>query len=89
MRTSFINDGRRDAPNQGEVAASYGSMMLRSAKNREHFYGIGRWESREAWDAAQPGLIAMKLPGPMPESVRFFDEIDELTLATKPTKPVA
>jgi hypothetical protein len=28
----------------------------------------------------------MKLPGPMPESVRFFDEIDELTLATKPAK---
>ncbi len=67
-------------------AASYGSMMLRSAKNREHFYGIGRWESREAWDAAQPGLIAMKLPGPLPETVRFFDELDELTLASKAIK---
>jgi antibiotic biosynthesis monooxygenase (ABM) superfamily enzyme len=65
---------------------SYGSMMLRSAKNRQHFYGVGRWESRAAWDAAQEGLIAMKLPGPMPESVRFFDEIDELTLASKPAK---
>ena len=37
-----------------ECEGSYGSMMLRSAKNREHFYGIGRWESRAAWDAAQP-----------------------------------
>ena len=43
-------------------------------------------ESREAWDAAQPGLIAMKLPEPLPESVRFFDELDELTLAAKPAK---
>ena len=58
-------------------------MMLRSAKNREHFYGIGRWESRAAWDAAQPGIIAMKLMGPLPETVRFFDELDELTLASK------
>ena len=64
-------------------AGSYGSMMLRSAKKREHFYGVGRWESREAWDAAQPAIIAMKLPGPIPESMRFFEELDDLTLATK------
>jgi heme-degrading monooxygenase HmoA len=67
-----------------ECAGSYGSMMLRSAKNREHFYGIGRWESRAAWKAAQAHIIAMKLKGPLPEEMRFFDEIDELTLATKP-----
>jgi hypothetical protein len=67
-------------------AGSFGSMMLRSAKNREHFYGVGRWESREAWDAAQPAIIAMKLPGPIPESMRFFEELDDLTLAVKPAK---
>ncbi len=69
-----------------ECEGSYGSMMLRSVKNREHFYGIGRWESRAAWDAAQPAIIAMKLTGPLPETVRFFDEMDELTLASKPAK---
>jgi len=36
-------------------AGSFGSMMLRSAKNREHFYGVRRWESRAARDAAGVG----------------------------------
>jgi len=69
-----------------ECAGSYGSMMLRSTKDRRHFWGVGRWESRAAWDAAQPQIIAMKLKGPMPEAIRFYDELDELTLTSKPAK---
>src|SRR2546421_8223216 len=69
-----------------ECAGSYGSMMLRSDIHPERFYGVGRWESRQAWEAAQPGIIAMNLPGPIPESMRFFDELDDLTILSKPAK---
>ena len=63
---------------QGNCAGALGSILLRSPTEPQHFFGFARWESRAMWDAAQPTIISLKLPGPLPESVRFFDELLEI-----------
>lgn len=64
---------------QKNCAGAMGSILLRSSAEPQHFFGLARWESRAHWDAAQQTIIKLNLPGPLPESVRFFDELMEIS----------
>jgi Antibiotic biosynthesis monooxygenase len=60
---------------QSKCKGAMGSILVRSRKSPELFFGIARWESREAWKIAQPQIMNMGLQGPMPETIEFYDEI--------------
>ena len=68
---------------QQNCDGAHGSILLRSPDQPQHFFGLARWESRAKWDAAQQTIISLKLPGPLPESVRFYDELLEIDPAPK------
>jgi heme-degrading monooxygenase HmoA len=68
---------------QSNCAGALGSILVRSASEPRHFFGLARWESRVMWNAAQQTIIKLKLPGPLPESVRFFDEWLEIVAQEK------
>ncbi len=68
---------------QDNCAGAHGSFLIRGRKNPEHFFGVARWESGRAWRAAQPVMIGLGLPGPIPESADFYDELAEMLPAAK------
>jgi heme-degrading monooxygenase HmoA len=63
---------------QSHCAGAMGSYLTRSMKNPEHFLGTARWESVEAWTAAQTLMMKLDLPGRIPETADFFEQIDEI-----------
>lgn len=63
---------------QANCAGAMGSYLTRSIRNSEHFFGTARWESSDAWFAAQPVMMKLGLPGPMPESAEFYEEVAEI-----------
>ncbi len=71
-------DGTRKI--KANCKGAFGSTLMRSSSEPRHFFGIARWEGRAEWDAAQATITGLGLAGPMPESVRFFEELSDLTL---------
>ena len=63
---------------QDNCTGAHGSFLIRDRKNREHFFGVARWESGRAWREAQPVMMGLGLPGPMPESADFYDELADM-----------
>lgn len=63
---------------QDNCPGAHGSFLIRDRKNPEHFFGVARWESGGAWRAAQTIMMGFGLPGPMPESTDFYDELAEM-----------
>jgi hypothetical protein len=63
---------------QANCAGAFGSFLIRSRSTPEHFFGVARWESGKAWTAAQPVMAGLNLPGPMPETAEFYDEIADI-----------
>ena len=68
---------------QANCAGALGSLLIRDQKDPARFFGFARWESREAYFAALPVMQKLGLPGPMPETYEFFDELRDMPPATK------
>ena len=66
---------------QANCAGAHGSYLTRSMKNAQHFFGTARWESADAWTSAQDVMRKLNLPGPLPETADFYEEIAEITPA--------
>jgi Antibiotic biosynthesis monooxygenase len=60
---------------QANCAGALGSLLIHRRREPNVFIGFARWESREAWRDAQSTIIGLKLPGPLPESAEFYDEL--------------
>jgi hypothetical protein len=63
---------------QNHCVGAFGSYLTRSMKNPEHFFGTARWESVEAWTLAQATMMKLNLPGHMPETADFYDEVADI-----------
>jgi hypothetical protein len=63
---------------QDNCAGAHGSFLIRDRKSPALFLGVARWESGRAWRAAQPVMMSLGLPGPMPESADFYDELADM-----------
>jgi heme-degrading monooxygenase HmoA len=75
----FIRDWREGTRRiQANCAGAHGSYLTRSMKEPQHFFGTARWESAEAWRAAQPVMMKLNLPGRIPETADFYEEIAEI-----------
>ena len=75
----FVRDWKEGTHKiQANCAGAHGSYLTRSIKNPEQFFGTARWESKQAWTSAQPVMMKLNLPGPLPETADFYDEIDEI-----------
>ena len=68
---------------QDNCTGAHGSFLIRDRKNPEQFFGVARWESGKAWRAAQPVMMGLGLPGPMPGSADFYDELAEMLPAAE------
>ena len=63
---------------QTHCTGAHGSYLTRSMKNPEHFFGTAQWASTDAWTAAQSVMKKLDLPGPLPETADFYDDIAEI-----------
>ena len=63
---------------QSHCEGAYGSFLIHDGEDPVHYFGVARWESRDAWHAAQPIIMGLKLPGPIPEATEFFDELADM-----------
>ena len=63
---------------QEECEGSMGSFLIHDRRRPEQFVAIAKWASRDAFKAAQPVIIGLKLKGPMPETFEVFDEIADI-----------
>ena len=85
----FIRDWQRGTHLiQDHCAGAHGSILVRERKDRRIFHGIARWESGKAWLAAQPVMAGLKLPGRIPESADFYDELAVIDPINETTKKV-
>ena len=75
----FIGDWKEGTRKiQANCAGAHGSYLTRSMQNPEHFFGTARWESSEAWFAAQPVMMKLNLPGRIPETADFYEELADI-----------
>jgi len=75
----FIRDWKEGTRRiQENCAGAHGSYLTRGIKDPRQFFGTARWESAEAWFAAQPVMMRLNLPGRMPETAVFYEEIAEI-----------
>ncbi|MDB5107442.1 MAG: hypothetical protein JWM69_383 [Candidatus Binatus sp.] len=72
---------------QANCEGAEGSFLIRDYERQEFFFGVARWHSRQAWETAQPVMAGLNLPGPLPETTEFFDEIADMPPAAHPHKP--
>jgi heme-degrading monooxygenase HmoA len=63
---------------QTSCTGAMGSILLCSSEHPEHFYGMARWPSREAWQAGQEVMPFLGLQGPPPDSECFFEELIDI-----------
>jgi heme-degrading monooxygenase HmoA len=78
----FIRDWKEGTHRiQTNCEGAHGSYLTRSMKNPSHFFGTARWASAQAWTTAQSVMKKLNLPGPLPESADFYDEIEEIAPA--------
>jgi hypothetical protein len=77
----FIRDWKEGTHKiQAHCSGAFGSYLTRSTKNPGHFFGTARWESADAWRVAQPVMQGLNLPGPLPETAEFYEEISEIVI---------
>jgi hypothetical protein len=84
QEVQFISDWKEGTEKiQANCAGAFGSYLTRSMKDREYFFGTARWASADAWIAAQPVMRSLDLPGRLPETADFYEEIAEVTPETQ------
>ena len=65
---------------QANCRGALGSFLVRSTTNAQHFFGIGGWQDKQAWDEGQEKMQTLGLRGPLPDIIDIFEEVSEIGL---------